>query len=217
MGKRGMYAKGLAKQEEILDAALEITARKGFKDTSILDIAGAVGLSQAGVLHHFQSRDNLFIEVLRRHDRRALEANMPLLEHVDPMQGPLEVATFAEALASLMRANAETPGLIEIYSFMAVESSDPASEAHIFFDERRDHVRREYAEVIRKIQASHGLPAGPGADSMALSLHALADGLQLLWLSERDLDMGGPIIDFLTMMLPGAENIPQDTNGMLPD
>lgn len=217
MGKRGMYAKGLAKQEEILDAALEITARKGYKDTSILDIAGAVGLSQAGVLHHFQSRENLFIEVLRRHDRRALEANMPLLEHLDPTQGPLEVATFAEALASLMRANAETPGLIEIYSFMAVESSDPTSRARIFFDERRDHVRREYAEVIRKIQASHGLPACPGADSMALSLHALADGLQLLWLSERDLDMGRPIIDFLTMMLPGTENNPKNTNGTLPD
>lgn len=197
-----MYAKGLARQEEILDAAQEITDRKGYRDTSIQDIAGAIGLSQAGVLHHFQSREDLFIEVLRRHDRRALEANMPLLRRLDPEHGELEVGTFAKVLADLLRANAETPGVVEIYSFLAVESSDPASAAHAFFSERRDMVRREYAQVIRRIQESRGIEAGLGAEAIALALHALADGLQLLWLSERDLDMGGPIIDFLTMMLP---------------
>ncbi|HET7802283.1 MAG TPA: helix-turn-helix domain-containing protein, partial [Humibacillus xanthopallidus] len=68
MGRRGAYAKGVAKREEILDAALAVIARNGYQRTSVRDIAEAVGLSQAGLLHYFSSKEALFAEVLRRRD-----------------------------------------------------------------------------------------------------------------------------------------------------
>ena len=53
------------KRREILDAALEVVARNGYSRTSVRELADAVGLSQAGLLHYFDSKEHLFAEVLR--------------------------------------------------------------------------------------------------------------------------------------------------------
>lgn len=225
MSRKGTYAKGLAKQEEILDAALSITAQKGFRETSIQDIANAVSLSQPGVLHHFQSRDNLFLEVLRRHDQRLLDLypTQPDLQAVDPVdpvdpanlvehKGPnLEFFDFAQGLAEVMRLNANTPGFVEIFSNMSIAAADPAHAAHSFFIERREIVRNEYAKYLAHMQEHGSLVASVDVKMLAVGLHALADGLQLLWLNEPELDMGDVVVRLMGLLNPlSLENA---TNG----
>lgn len=68
MARRGSYAKGIAKREEILDAALDIVARVGYSRTTVRELAQAVGLSQTGLLHYFGTKEQLFVEILRRRD-----------------------------------------------------------------------------------------------------------------------------------------------------
>ena len=68
MAQRGSYAKGVAKREEILATALEVIAREGYRGASVKVLAEAVGLSQAGLLHYFDSKDELFTEILRKRD-----------------------------------------------------------------------------------------------------------------------------------------------------
>ncbi|MFD4669450.1 TetR/AcrR family transcriptional regulator [Lentzea sp. NPDC058450] len=46
--------------EKILDAAAALFARHGFEQTSLKSLADAVGLSKAGLLHHFPSKEALF-------------------------------------------------------------------------------------------------------------------------------------------------------------
>ena len=50
--------------EGILDRAAGLFARRGYAKTSIQDVARAVGLSKAGLLHHFPSKDALHEAVL---------------------------------------------------------------------------------------------------------------------------------------------------------
>ena len=50
--------------EGILDRAAALFARRGFAKTSVQDVAAAVGLSKAGLLHHFPSKDALYEAVL---------------------------------------------------------------------------------------------------------------------------------------------------------
>ena len=50
--------------EGILDRAAALFARRGFAKTSVQDVADAVGLSKAGLLHHFPSKDALRDAVL---------------------------------------------------------------------------------------------------------------------------------------------------------
>ena len=57
MSRPARYAKGLAKREEILSTALDVIARTGYGRTSVRELASAVGLSQAGLLHYFASKE----------------------------------------------------------------------------------------------------------------------------------------------------------------
>ena len=54
------YAKGRARREEILTAALEAFSNGGYAGSSILEIAAAVNITRAGLLHHFKSKEELF-------------------------------------------------------------------------------------------------------------------------------------------------------------
>src|SRR5688500_2675049 len=68
---RGPYAKTAAKRAEILRVALEAYAASGHQGPSLRTIAEAVGLSEAGVLHHFASKDELLVAVLEARDEGA--------------------------------------------------------------------------------------------------------------------------------------------------
>ena len=66
--RRGSYAKGVAKREEILERALAVIASEGYRGASVKVLAEAVGLSQAGLLHYFDSKEELFTEIVRKRD-----------------------------------------------------------------------------------------------------------------------------------------------------
>ena len=55
--------------EQILDRAAALFARRGFAKTSVQEVADAVGLSKAGLLHHFPSKDALQAAVLDHSER----------------------------------------------------------------------------------------------------------------------------------------------------
>ena len=102
MAQRGSYAKGVAKRTEILDTALDVVARNGFRGTSVKELADSVGLSQAGLLHYFDSKDELFTAILRRRDevdnalagvQRSAEQATALGLQVDALAGALRNAS----------------------------------------------------------------------------------------------------------------------------
>jgi AcrR family transcriptional regulator len=51
----------------ILDSALEVFARHGYRGAAIDDIAGAAGISKALIYEHFPSKRHLHIALLERH------------------------------------------------------------------------------------------------------------------------------------------------------
>jgi AcrR family transcriptional regulator len=181
MGRRGAYAKGVAKREEILDAALTVIARNGYHRTSVRDIAEAVGLSQAGLLHYFASKEALFAEVLRRRDE------------VDRERMPADPAARVTGLIEIMRHNADVPGLVQLYAELSTEASHPEHAAHDFFTLRYAVLRRELGETVRAAQERGELSTSLDAESVATVLLASADGLQTQWMLEPGLDMAAQL------------------------
>ncbi len=53
-----------APRRRLLDAAAELFSTKGYAETSLRDIAGAVGIKAGSVYYHFRSKDELYTEVL---------------------------------------------------------------------------------------------------------------------------------------------------------
>ena len=57
--------KGERMRQAILNAATSLFAAHGYNYVRIADIAKQVGISDAGVLHHFPSKADLFLAVVR--------------------------------------------------------------------------------------------------------------------------------------------------------
>ncbi len=54
----------MSRRREILRRAAEIFERKGVADTSVEDIANAVGIKREGVYYYFKSRGDILLEVI---------------------------------------------------------------------------------------------------------------------------------------------------------
>jgi AcrR family transcriptional regulator len=170
MAQRGPYAKGLAKREEILRTALEHFAVKGYDRVSVREIARECGLSQAGLLHHFRSKEDLFLAILRLRDDRIGEGYE--LDHVHSV----------ERLIGAVDRNANEPGLVRLFVTMSAESTSEASPAHAFFEERYAWLSDQISEDVRSHQLRGEFSTDLAPEDVATLLIAAADGLQLQWL-----------------------------------
>lgn len=177
MARRGSYAKGIAKREEILSVALDLVATQGFRRTSIKDIADAVGLTQAGLLHYFDSKDELWVAILRRRD-----------EHDNAAQW--DAPDFAALLAAVVRHNAEVPGLVQMFvNLSAAAATDPEHPAHDYFRERYESTRNRMTADFRTMQQDGRLRTDLDPEELASVLLAVSDGMQIQWLYDPSRDM----------------------------
>ncbi|GGD29677.1 transcriptional regulator [Microbacterium faecale] len=178
MTSRGAYAKGIAKRDEILSVALDVVATHGYRRASVREIADAVGLSQAGLLHYFDSKDELFTAVLRKRD----EVDAALIVD-DPLAGLLRIVSH----------NAEVPGLVQLYAQLSVAAADPSHRAHEFFTERYKRLRTSLTAALSAAQLDGSLRSNFDPASTATSLIAATDGLQTQFLLDPSVDMAGEL------------------------
>jgi AcrR family transcriptional regulator len=178
MARRGSYAKGIAKRQEILTVALDLVAEQGFRRTSVKDIADAVGLTQAGLLHYFDSKDDMWVEVLRRRDERDDTGDTPPADVLD-------------LLTRIVRHNATVPGLVQMFvNLSAAAATDPEHPAHEYFRERYENGRRAMADGVRALQERGSFRPDIDAEEFASIVLAVSDGMQIQWLYDPTRDMG---------------------------
>ena len=198
MAQRGSYAKGIAKREEILRAALEVVARSGVSGASVRTIADAVGLSQAGLLHYFDSKQELFTAILRARDDRDRAAVAPLEAGEPP-----RLEELADAYVRIVRHNAEVPGLVRLFSRLAVDASDPPHPAHDYFLERGEALRGAFLRALERGQREGTVTTAVPPESIARMLQAVSDGVQLQWLLDPAVDMAGVVAGVFALLAPG--------------
>lgn len=174
MPGRGSSTKGAAKREEILRAALELFAVEGYRGTSLRTLAQRCNISLAGLMHYFDSREDLLVKTLQLRDEVA-RANT---EGLPPMRGFIAV----------LRANANEPGLIELFVTLLAAASDPEHPAAAFMAERFDRLITGLSELIRTHPDGRELSPAQ-VRSHARRLIAVADGLQQQWVVDRGIDI----------------------------
>jgi AcrR family transcriptional regulator len=94
--------------EGILDRAAALFARHGFEHTSLQAVADAVGLSKAGLLHHFRSKDALHEAVLAFADTLGRQ----VLDQVQEL--PLGAARDRRAVEFLVDVALAHPGVVAL-------------------------------------------------------------------------------------------------------
>ena len=208
MNPRGSYAKGVAKREEILTTALEVIAREGLGRTSVRELADAVGLSQAGLLHYFDSKEELYTAVLRKRDQVNAEKFAALRStRSDTVDGTNvdDANAVVASLIDVIRQAADVPGLAQLFARLSVDAAAPEHPAHDFFVDRRRVLGELLVPAISTLQIEGRIVDTVPAATLATIVHALADGLQTHWLLEPELDMAGTICALFTALDPRAE------------
>ena len=160
---------------EILTAATELIAASGFDGVPLEAFASASGMTKAGLLHHFRSKEDLLIAVLERRDQ--LDEATAELSTSEAAADPVTARTL---MTRVVRRNLTQPSLVQLYTVLAAESLDPAHPAHEFFCQR---LRTARATLVDRL-----LPWHPRPDMAAIELLAFLDGLQLNWLRDPGID-----------------------------
>lgn len=187
MARRGSYAKGVAKREEILERALEVIAREGYRGASVKELAEAVGLSQAGLLHYFDSKEELFTEILRKRDELDVD-------HYGPFDGEqVHLADIRAGLRRIMGHNRDVPGVVQLFSRLSVDGADPQHPAHDYFVARSEKLREGFAALLAQQQAAGELTTAVAPETLARIVQAVADGVQLQWMMDPSFDMADTV------------------------
>lgn len=198
---RGEYAKTRARKIAILDAALEVFAQSGYRAGSLRDVANLVGISEAGLLHHFPNKVKLLEAVLEHRDD--LSRSIVVIDAADgavTLRGLVDLATY----------NASVPGVVELYCTLSAESTASDHPAHDYFVRRYSETRSTIADAFRRLDLDGRLMVDVDPVRLAISTIALMDGLQVQWLLDRDVvDMAQELSDFFASFVRGF----RDTDG----
>ncbi|AXA95192.1 TetR/AcrR family transcriptional regulator [Microbacterium laevaniformans] len=173
----------LTRRREILDAAVEIFGSKGFASGTLGDIAEQVGMTHAGILHHFGSKDQLLLEVLKHRDASDVA-------HLDDQHIPDGMPLFRHLVRTAF-LNAQRAGIVQAYAVLSAESVTDDHPGREFFERRYRTLRAEVAHAFAVVCAERGVTAPHRIADASAAILAVMDGLQVQWLLEPDaLDLG---------------------------
>jgi AcrR family transcriptional regulator len=164
------------RRAEILQAAMSVFGERGYANGSLQDIADRVGMTHAGVLHHFGSKEQLLIALLEYRD----DADVAELEgHHAPRGAPL-----LEHLVRTAEENSKRPGIVQAYTVLLGEAVTENHPGRKFFTGRFAGLRDMVASAVA--DATHRSADDPETVKAASAIIAVMDGLQSQWLLDND-------------------------------
>ena len=164
----------------ILQAATELFARNGYRDASLASVADAACLTPPGLLHHFPSKPDLLVVLLREREQRDKAVVADALRKY-----PGDVVSLLEALVAHNAAERDDTWL---HTVLSAEATSPDHPAHDFFVARYARVRTALSRTIAKQSSASDL-AEDEIDALATICMAVMDGLQVQWLLDPQTDM----------------------------
>ena len=167
------------RREEILAAATRVFGSKGYHAGSLVDVAEQVGITHAGVLHHFGSKDKLLWAVLEYRDRVDVE-------HLEGQHIPGGLDLFRH-LMTTARMNAERRGIVQAYAVLTGESVTDGHPAATWVTERFAVLRGEITGALLQVAQDRGAELDDRrARRAASAVIGVMDGLQVQWLLDPD-------------------------------
>ncbi|GAA3246548.1 TetR/AcrR family transcriptional regulator [Nonomuraea helvata] len=189
------------RREQIVEAAVAAYADLGYHGASLRKIAKRVGISHAGLIYYFPTREALLAAVLERRDvEDAARGGLPQSPGLGVLRHLLDVAAH----------NQDHPAIVELYARLAAEAITPGHPAHGYFTRHYRQVRGYAAASFAALAEAGQLRDGVDPETAAAALIALMDGLQVQWLTDPgEVDLVGPLRLFLQQVLLVPVDQPQ--------
>ena len=174
------------RREQMLRAALEVIAERGYPETRIADVAERAGTSPALVIYYFKTKDQLLTEAIRFSEDTWYEAGTSRMAAISTAAGRLEELV---AMSCLPEADAEPKGSwllwLDLWA-QAVRHPEVAGVRQKFDERWRETICSLVAEGQ---EAGEFGPVDPA--DFAVTLSALLDGLAIqIALADPAVDAG---------------------------
>jgi AcrR family transcriptional regulator len=171
-----LLAKGEDRRQRILVAAQRLLTRNGSRGTTLGQIAREAGVTPAGLLHHFESKEQLLHGVLDARDADDL-ANADLKG--DPIENLRKVAQRFE----------RSPELIGMFTVLLTENLTPEAPLHERFLVRYRLSVEIIAKSIRRGQRTGKYRQDLDPAIKAAEIVAFLTGMETSWLLDPSLPL----------------------------
>ncbi|UXA16620.1 TetR/AcrR family transcriptional regulator [Mycobacterium sp. SMC-4] len=190
-----LLAKGEDRRQRILGVAERLLARNGWRNTSLAQIAKEAGVTPAGLLHHFESKEQLLNAVLDARD-----ADDAL--HADYRSGDL-VTELSRVPERFERA----PELVGTFTVLLVENIAPDAPLHNRLRNRYRAAVEIITSIIERGQHSGKYRSDVDGASKAVEILAFTYGMETLWLLDPSIQLAEVFKEYAESL--GRELAPQ--------
>jgi AcrR family transcriptional regulator len=169
---RAAREQGREARNELLDAALRVFARRGYRDAGVDEIAAEAGYSKGALYWHFPGKHELFVALIDERIDAPTRALVELLEAAPPDRDMSLEAT--RELARQLNEQREAMLLEREYWSLAIR--DPELRAR--YAERQAELRTAFATALRARAEHLGTPeVSMSADDVARLVLSIIGGL----------------------------------------
>ena len=179
------------RRTEIIVAATRLISERGYRGVTLEAIAQEVGITKAGLQHHFASKTELLVSVLEARDADDLAYAL------NGLTGVVTQQQFLDNWRASLQRTFERREIIRLFTVLAAESLDENHPAHEYFERRMQTGRAEFRDYM------HDWFHDP--DKAAVDFMSYLDGLQLAWLRDPAIDFRGHAIAFMELLLAGEK------------
>ncbi|MGW5377870.1 TetR/AcrR family transcriptional regulator [Nocardia sp. NPDC003999] len=171
-----LLAKGEDRRQRILAVAQRLLTRNGWRSTTLAQIAREAGVSPAGLLHHFQSKEQLLHAVL---DARDVD---------DAREADVTGDLFGEIRKVADRIQ-RSPELVGTFVVLLVENLLPEAPLHERLLDRWKVAVGIVADVIRRNQEIGRYRPDFDPDIRAVEIVAFINGMEISWMLDHSIPL----------------------------
>jgi AcrR family transcriptional regulator len=166
-----LLAKGEDRRQRILAVAQRLLIRYGWRNTTLGRIARDAGVTPAGLLHHFESKEQLLHAVLEARD-----------EYDDAYRGMTSGEDILERIEGVADRFQRVPDLVGMYVVLLIEHIDPDAPLHDRLLDRYHAAVETVADGIRRGQRAGRFRTDVDPAVKAVEIVAFLYGMETSWL-----------------------------------
>ncbi|MEU4312942.1 TetR family transcriptional regulator [Nocardia sp. NPDC024068] len=171
-----LLAKGEDRRQRILAVAQRLLTRNGWRGTTLAQIAGEAGVTSAGLLHHFSSKEQLLHAVLDARDAGDLEDA--------DISGDLIVE-----IRKVVTRMERHPELVGTFVVLLVENLMPEAPLHDRMLDRWRTAVELVTQAIRRGQETGRYRTDLDPRTRAVEIVAFLNGMEISWLLDRSIPL----------------------------
>jgi AcrR family transcriptional regulator len=189
-----VQARGRLRRRVILDAALRQFASSGYRGTTIAAVAAAAGITDAGLLYHFPTKESLLVAVLAHHDQIEADrfAEVPGLSDLGAIR---RLGAWGEMME-------QEPNFMALHVVLSAEHLREESATNTYFRQRYEWLLVMISSLFTNAREAGEIRSDVDPHREASAFVAYVDGLRLQrFFTDSCISLGSAVHDYMDALI----------------